>query len=222
MGIVQKLLFVIVISIIIYIIFIEIKKIKHKLSILSDIIIEKKTSNNDFINFINDELKNHIDIDIFNNPYNPHNPQNIQSNSYIINENEFNVINDIELEKYSFSDEIFSETDIKLDTNIDNNINNINNNINNDTDDDDDDINIKNKSISEVYSNEKKTNNETSSLCQKKEDNKIDDDIILNLQKYKLPELQDIAMQYKINLSINNKKKNKTQLIDDIKKYAEK
>ena len=45
---------------------------------------------------------------------------------------------------------------------------------------------------------------------------------ILNLTKYKLPELQDIALEYGITLQINTKKKTKNELINDIKNYLNK
>ena len=37
--------------------------------------------------------------------------------------------------------------------------------------------------------------------------------------KYKLPELQDFAIQFKIPKEIDNKKKTKLELIEDIKIY---
>lgn len=46
-----------------------------------------------------------------------------------------------------------------------------------------------------------------------------DDTVLKNLSKYKLPELQDIAIEYKLGLQLGNKNKNRTQLINDIKNY---
>ena len=40
--------------------------------------------------------------------------------------------------------------------------------------------------------------------------------------KYKLPKLQDIAIEYGITLQINSKKKTKNELINDIKNYLNK
>ena len=45
---------------------------------------------------------------------------------------------------------------------------------------------------------------------------------VLNLSKYKLPQLQDIALEYGITLQINSKKKTKNELINDIKNYLNK
>jgi len=45
------------------------------------------------------------------------------------------------------------------------------------------------------------------------------DTILKNLNKYKLPELQDFAIEYKLGLNIGNKNKNKNQLINEIKNF---
>jgi hypothetical protein len=45
------------------------------------------------------------------------------------------------------------------------------------------------------------------------------ENILKNLNKYKLPELQDIAIEYKLGLQINGKNKNKNQLLNDIKNF---
>jgi hypothetical protein len=72
----------------------------------------------------------------------------------------------------------------------------------------------------EVYSNDNTNNEITITENEKK---KIKNDYrlinIKNLVKYRLPELQDLALEYKISLQINNKKKNKGELIEDIKNY---
>jgi hypothetical protein len=48
----------------------------------------------------------------------------------------------------------------------------------------------------------------------------VDYNIILKkINSYKLPELQDLAIEYKIDLELNSKNKNKNQLISDIKNY---
>lgn len=110
-----------------------------------------------------------------------------------------------------------------INENIENNIINENNydNENNDDNDDNDD-NDEICSHLEVYSNDSnqvEIINQTSSLKNDKINNKIskDDEYKKNLLKYKLPELQDIAIEYNIELNKNNKKKNKIELINDIK-----
>ncbi len=45
------------------------------------------------------------------------------------------------------------------------------------------------------------------------------ENILKNLNKYKLPELQDIAIEYKLGLQLNGKNKNKNQLLNDIKNF---
>ena len=69
----------------------------------------------------------------------------------------------------------------------------------------------------EIYSNDESLNNSSfiTSLILSKPNNKN----IKDLNKIKLPELQDLAISYKISLQNNNKKKTKTELITDIKKY---
>ena len=69
----------------------------------------------------------------------------------------------------------------------------------------------------EIYSNDESITNSsviTSSIQQKTNNEKIND-----YNKMKLPEIQDLAISYKISLQNNNKKKTKTELITDIKKY---
>ena len=69
----------------------------------------------------------------------------------------------------------------------------------------------------EIYSNDESVTNSsviTSSIQQKTNNEKIND-----YNKMKLPEVQDLAISYKISLQNNNKKKTKTELITDIKKY---
>ena len=87
-----------------------------------------------------------------------------------------------------------------------------------------DNINFEN--VCEVYSNEDK-HIEIINQINIDESKKIPDitkieNIIKNINKYKLPELQDIAIKYNINLSNNNKKKTKGELINDIKIYFDK
>jgi len=70
----------------------------------------------------------------------------------------------------------------------------------------------------EIYSNEntpiESTNIEITKIS------KSYDDILKNINKYKLPELQDLAIEYKIDISnSNNKKKSKEKLTNDIKKF---
>ena len=81
------------------------------------------------------------------------------------------------------------------------------------------DNSLKNSEISnnhtEVYSNEDSIN---SSFISTNTQVKTSDNI-KDLNKFKLPELQDLAISYKIILQNGNKKKNKAELINDIKKY---
>ena len=70
----------------------------------------------------------------------------------------------------------------------------------------------------EIYSNEN-TPIETNTTIEINKINKSSDDIIKNINKFKLPELQDLAIEYNISMHNNNKKKSKNELIDDIKKY---
>jgi uncharacterized membrane protein YheB (UPF0754 family) len=46
--------------------------------------------------------------------------------------------------------------------------------------------------------------------------------ILKKILKYKLPELQDISIKYKLPLQINKKKKTRLELIEDIKNYINK
>ncbi len=57
-------------------------------------------------------------------------------------------------------------------------------------------------------------NNSTLKINESKLEN-----ILKNLNKYKLPELQDIAIEYKLGLQLNGKNKNKNQLLNDIKNF---
>jgi hypothetical protein len=72
----------------------------------------------------------------------------------------------------------------------------------------------------EVYSNDALSNeiisNNTSPLSKTK-DNKDYKNILKNLNKYKLAELQDIAIENKIPIKNNNIKKTRSELIEDIK-----
>jgi len=70
----------------------------------------------------------------------------------------------------------------------------------------------------EIYSNEN-TPIETNTTVEINKVKPSSDDIIKNINKYKLPELQDLAIEYNISIQNNNKKKSKNELIDDIKKY---
>jgi hypothetical protein len=78
----------------------------------------------------------------------------------------------------------------------------------------------------EVYSNDEKLSIST-------KDNVLDDatnsvnnnknvdytNILKNINKYKLPELQDLAIQFKLPKENNNKKKTRLELIEEIKNY---
>ncbi len=45
------------------------------------------------------------------------------------------------------------------------------------------------------------------------------ENVLKNLNKYKLPELQDIAIEYRLGVQSNGKNKNKNQLLNEIKNY---
>ena len=66
--------------------------------------------------------------------------------------------------------------------------------------------------------NEKKDKNENIETTLQINESKLEN-ILKNLNKYKLPELQDIAIEYKLGLQINGKNKNKNQLLNDIKNF---
>lgn len=71
----------------------------------------------------------------------------------------------------------------------------------------------------EVYSNDE-TNNEIISNNITLNESKIDyKNILKNLNKYKLPELQDLAIQFELPREVNNKKKTRNELIEEIKNY---
>lgn len=90
-------------------------------------------------------------------------------------------------------------------------------------------INTQNSSHIEVYSN-KGTSEISTHINEPEETNKLNEttninesndyeSVLKNINKYKLPELQDIAIEYKLDINKNNKKKTKNELIDDIKNY---
>jgi hypothetical protein len=75
----------------------------------------------------------------------------------------------------------------------------------------------------EIYSNDE-SHVETSPKQNVSEnvsnDSNIDyKNILKNLTKYKLPELQDLAIQFKLPKENNNKKKTRPELIEEIKNY---
>lgn len=71
----------------------------------------------------------------------------------------------------------------------------------------------------EVYSNDE-SNNEIISNNITLNESKIDyKNILKNLNKYKLPELQDLAIQFELPREVNNKKKTRNELIEEIKNY---
>ena len=45
------------------------------------------------------------------------------------------------------------------------------------------------------------------------------ENVLKNLNKYKLPELQDLAIEYRLGVQFNGKNKNKNQLLNEIKNY---
>jgi hypothetical protein len=79
----------------------------------------------------------------------------------------------------------------------------------------------------EIYSNDdshieinNELNNEINNELNNEINNKINyKNILKNLNKYKLPELQDIAIQFKLSRENNNKKKTRLELIEEIKNY---
>lgn len=89
-------------------------------------------------------------------------------------------------------------------------------------------INTENKSYAssshiEIYSNDE-SNIDSSiklNICENgsNESNINYKNILKNLSKYKLPELQDIAIQFKLPKENNNKKKTRHELIEEIKNY---
>jgi len=89
-------------------------------------------------------------------------------------------------------------------------------------------INTENKSYAssshiEIYSNNE-SNVDSSiklNICENSpNESNIDyKNILKNLSKYKLPELQDIAIQFKLPKENNNKKKTRLELIEEIKNY---
>jgi len=148
-------------------------------------------------------------------------------NENVIALNDYNVV---ELDNIDDLDNI-NNLDIVDDNN--NVVINLNNNFDNmDIDLNNNNVIISNKEFDnmtektdnthiEVYSNDntitisptKNENNTTNN------NNNNNISILKDLTKYKLPELQDLAIEYKIALQINNKKKNKNDLIKDIKSY---
>ena len=83
--------------------------------------------------------------------------------------------------------------------------------------------NIDESTREEIYSNEE-TNNTLSQSSNKNillSESKQNEDleILKNIYKYKLPELQDVALKFKLIIQTNNKKKTKQELINDIKNF---
>lgn len=77
----------------------------------------------------------------------------------------------------------------------------------------------------EIYSND--SNADTSvklNVCENvsNKSNVDHKNILKNLTKYKLPELQDFAIQFKLPKENNNKKKTRVELIEEIKNYLNK
>ena len=74
----------------------------------------------------------------------------------------------------------------------------------------------------EEFSNDVDNNNETTSTVIERKiqfnETKFEN-VLKNLNKYKLPELQDIAIEYNLGLQSNGKNKNKNQLLNEIKNY---
>jgi hypothetical protein len=88
-----------------------------------------------------------------------------------------------------------------------------------------DNINFEN--VCEVYSNEDKNKIEIINIKKSDEEPPITnikkiENIIKNINKYKLPELQDFALEFNISLYLNNKKKTKQEIIDDLKSIINK
>ena len=124
--------------------------------------------------------------------------------------NQDNLIDQEQLSEFNQGDNEFNqEQDITSNTSNSKNIN-LNKK----------DSSLKSSEISnnhtEIYSNEDSINN---SYISTNKQVKTDDNI-KDFNKYKLPELQDLAISYKISLQNGNKKKTKIELINDIKKYV--
>jgi hypothetical protein len=83
--------------------------------------------------------------------------------------------------------------------------------------------NIDESTREEIYSNEENNNilsqssNENILLSESKQNEDLE--ILKNIYKYKLPELQDVALKFKLIIQTNNKKKTKQELINDIKNF---
>ena len=71
----------------------------------------------------------------------------------------------------------------------------------------------------EIYSNDDSNINLSLYENISKESNIDYKNILKNLNKYKLPELQDISFQFKLPIENNNKRKTRIELIDEIKNY---
>jgi hypothetical protein len=71
----------------------------------------------------------------------------------------------------------------------------------------------------EIYSNDDSNVNLSLYENISKESNIDYKNILKNLNKYKLPELQDISFQFKLPIENNNKRKTRTELIEEIKNY---
>jgi hypothetical protein len=72
----------------------------------------------------------------------------------------------------------------------------------------------------EVYSNDSEEKEDIITNVQLNNKKKKDYDLILNnLTKLKLPELQDLSIDFKLPIQINQKKKTRTELMSNIKDY---
>jgi hypothetical protein len=88
-------------------------------------------------------------------------------------------------------------------------------------------INQSDKNISQSDKNIKQSETKQSETKQSENNlnNQVDNsykNILKKILKYKLPELQDISIKYKLPLQLNNKKKTRLELIEDIKNYINK
>lgn len=228
-----KFCVIILLSIIVYLMYREIINIKYKINFLfnkNKNIVHNDDLNKDLIQ----QLENEIISSEFNKNNNIYNkcvvktikiPLNLDSflNSFERSyENEMNNPQIIELSSSNIEEVIISEKN--------DNITSPKNNseiillkqletIHEETTDN----NSETKSHIEIYSNND-SNIETSSLSIKENNisNELKIDykkILKNLNKYKLPELQDIAIQFKLPKENNNKKKTRLELIEEIKNY---
>jgi hypothetical protein len=217
---------------------------------LDENLIEHLDENLDLFNQINHNFLNNCLIKTINIPIDINNilgnfinnveiieifPSNIvQRNIDIIDKNNLHV----EIYSNDQSDREIVEENINQNgsninqNNSDNNQNNSDNNQNNsDNNQNNSDINQNNSDNNKNDSGINQNNinidqnnpiNKISETSLNSQNNKYYENILKKIYKYKLPELQDISIKYKLSLHVNDKKKTKLELIEDIKNYINK